>query len=73
MANNKIFEFTSAVRGFHHNCKYWKPELDQKLNCYHERNNPFDRFAIKCCVIGKEVSVGHLPKEISRATKLFLD
>ena len=73
MANNKMFEFTSAVRGFHHYLKYWKPKLEQKLNCYHERNNPFDRFAIKCCVIGKEEPVVHLPKEISRVTNFFLD
>ena len=71
MANNNIFEFTSAVRGFHHYRKYWKVELEQKLNCYHERNNPFVRFAIKCCVIGKEELVGHLSKEISRATIFF--
>jgi len=73
MAYNKVFEFTSAVRGFHYYRKYWKPEHEQILNCYHEHNNPFDRFAIKCCVVGKEGAVGHLPKEISRVTKFFMD
>ena len=73
MAYNKVFEFTSAVRGFHYYRRYWRPEVEQKLNCYHERNNPFDRFAIKCCAIGNEETVGHLPKEISRATKFFMD
>ena len=42
------------------------------MNCYHERNSPFDRFAIKCCVAGKEELVGHIPNEISRVIKFFI-
>ena len=45
----------------------------QKLFCYHEPDNPFDEFAIKVCEEGKEVPVGHLPREISRVTKNFID
>ena len=73
MAYVKIFEFTAAVRGYHHYRKYWNPEPEQVLNCYHERNNAFDRFAIKVCEIGNETPVGHLPMEIARATKFFID
>ena len=40
---------------------------------YHERNNPFDRFAIKFCEAGKEETIGHIPMEISRVTKYFMD
>ena len=54
MAYNKIFEFTCAVRGFHHYRHHWNSEPDQILNCYHERNNSLDRFAIKFCEAGKE-------------------
>ena len=73
MAYAKIFEFTAAVRGYHYYRKYWNPEPEQVLNCYHERNNAFDRFAIKVCEIGNETPVGHLPMEISRTTKFLID
>ena len=73
MAYKKTFEFTSAVRGYHYFRTYWTSEPEQILNCYHERGNPFDRFAIKVCESGKNNAVGHLPKEISRVTKYLLD
>ena len=60
MAYNKIFEFTCAVRGFHHYRHHLHPEPDQILNCYLERNNPFDRCAIKFCDAGKEEAIGHV-------------
>ena len=69
----KIFEFSSAVRGFHYYRKFWNPQHDQLLECFHENQNPFDRFAIKVCEVGKENPVGHLPREISRITKFFMD
>ena len=72
MAYNKIFEFTSAMRGFRHYRHYWHLEAHQILN-YHERNNPFDCFAIKFCQVGKEEMTSHIPMEISRMTKYFLD
>ena len=49
------------------------PGTRPNLNCYHERNNPFDRFAIKFCEAGKEETIGHIPMEISRVTKYFMD
>ena len=73
MAYNKIFEFTCAVRGFHHYRYHWHPQPDQILNCYHERSNPFDRFAFKFCEAGKEETIDHMPMEISRMTKYFMD
>ena len=73
MAYHNIFEFTCAVRGFHHYRRHWHPEPDQILNCYHERYNPFDRFIIKFCKAGKEETIGHIPMEISRVTKYFMD
>ena len=73
MPNEKIFEFTAAVRGFHYYGRFWVPKPSQKLNCFYEPDNPFDEFAIKVCEEGHEVPVGHLPREISRVTKFFID
>ena len=61
MAYTKIFQFSSAVRGYHYYKKFWNPQKDQLLECFHENQNPFDRFAIKVCKVGKENPVGHLP------------
>ena len=38
----------------------------------HELNNPYDQFAIKFVTLNGE-TVGHLPKELSRITKFYLD
>ena len=73
MSYDKVIEFTAAVRGYHYYCRFWKPEPSQKLNCFFEEDNPFDPFAIKVCEIGKTAAVGHLPREISRAAKFFID
>ena len=73
MPNEKIFEFTAAVRGFHYYGRFWVPKPSQKLNCFYEPDNPFDEFAIKVCEEGHEVPVGHLPRELSRATKFLID
>ena len=70
----KLFEFTAAIRGYHYYRKFWKSESQQVLNCYHEKNNAFDRFEKMVWEIGKdETAVGHLPMEISRVTKFFID
>ena len=68
----KIFEFPSAVRGFHYYRRYWQPDLEDELYCRHEEDNPFDFFAIKICMKNTGETVGHLPMEISRATKFLL-
>ena len=69
-----FFEFTAAIRSYHYYKKFRKPESHQVLNCYHEKNNAFDRFAIMVCEIGKdETAVGNLPMQISRETKFFID
>ena len=73
MAYKNIFEFTCALTDFHHYCHHWHPEPHQILNCYHKRNNSFDRFAIKFCKAGKEETIGHIPMKISRVTKYFMD
>ena len=46
---------------------------EQTLNCLHEEENTFDRFAIKFCGKDKNEIVGHLPMKISRVTKFLVD
>ena len=64
--------FNASVRGYHYYRRFWKPEEKQKLNCIHELNNPYDRFAIKLVILNSE-TVGHLPKELSHIIKFYLD
>ena len=66
------YSFTAAVRGFHYYRKFWKPKENEKLDCSHEEHNPFDWFAIKT-VTSDGMIVGHLPRDISRIKKLFLN
>ena len=62
--------FGAAVRGYHR--KYWQPIENERSSCMHEAGNPFDRFAIKTVKENGEIVV-HLPREISRVTKFYLD
>ena len=71
MKHNKLFEFIAAVRGYHYYQHFWKPQPNQKLSCAHEENNPFGLFAMKICE--DTDIVGHLPIEISRASKYLMD
>ena len=71
MASNcRSFEFT-AIRGFHIYQKVWQPELNDTLVCIHERGNKFDAFSVKTVRADDNTIVGHLPREISRPTKVF--
>ena len=72
MSAEKEIEFQAAVRGFHYYRKYWKPKEGELLFCSHDFGNPFDVFAIKTCTDEGNI-VGHLPREISRASKFLLD
>ena len=72
MAYAKIYEFPAAVRGYHHYKKFWNPEPQQVLNCYHEKNNAYDRYAVMTCEIGKdEILVGHLPNGNFKGDKVL--
>ena len=62
-----------AAPGFHCYRRYWTPYLGGELICQHDHSNPFDVFAIKICSQENGETYGHLPKEISRATKLLID
>ena len=73
MNNQKIVtEFTAAIRGYDVYHRYWVPQEKQQLLCYHEKDKPFDRFAIKVCVSNEKI-VDYLPMEICnfRGSKKF--
>ena len=60
------------MRFTHYYRRFWRPKENEKLDCFYEPGNVFDQFAIKT-VDEREETVGHLPKEMSRVTKYFLD
>ena len=72
MDYNKKFMFSAAVRGFHFYRRAWVPTENEKLKCAHDKNNPFDDFAIKT-MDNSGQTVGHLPMELSRITKFLID
>ena len=72
MAYNKVSEFSAAVRGYHYHRRFWIPQKYQIFECFFETHNPFVHFSINVCEVGNEISVGHLPREISRATNFFI-
>ena len=47
---SELFEFNSAVRGYHYYQKYWQPEGNERLFCAHEADNPSDCFVIRTYV-----------------------
>ena len=67
-----------ASSGFHEYRKIWSPKFGQKLNIKRDKINLFDPYAtgLYCEIKGKiEILtlVGHLPREISRFCKYFLE
>lgn len=69
-------EITVGLRGFHVYKEVWSPIVGEQLKCCYERNNCYDRYAIAATkrLRGRlaNSTVGHLPREISRATRFFL-
>ena len=73
MSYEKILVFSAAIRCFHIYSDVWQTKENKKLSCAHDKQNPFDMFAIKTFRLEDGKVVGHLPREISRATKYLLD
>ena len=69
-------EITVDLRGFHVYKEVWSPIVGEQLKCCYERNNCSGRYAIAGTkhLRGRlaDSTVGHLPREISRATRFFL-
>ena len=66
------FAFNAAVRGYHVYRSNWSPDPDELLVCKIEKDNDFDPYAIKVCKIESDMTVRHLPREISRPTENLL-
>ena len=72
------FIVACASRGFHEYRKIWKPKLGQRLRVAFEKYNVYDPYCCalyarsKCTIHGRCV-VGHIPRELSRFCKYFLD
>ena len=66
-----VFDYSSAVRGYHYYCHYWQNQPELRLVCSHD--NPYDFFAIKVTVPESGTTFWHLPMENSRVTKYILD
>ena len=68
----QLYKYPSAVRGYHYYRNYWQPVVGEELNCTHERDNPFDLFAIAIKKSTRQ-TLGHLPMENSRVTEHLMD
>ena len=64
------FEMVSCVRGYHVYCTTWSPVLGETLPCAREVGNSQDGYAVAVRKGG--VTVGHVPRKISRLCSLFL-
>ena len=64
------FKTVSAIRGHHIYKSIWGPETGEILSTKKERNNPHDRFAV--AVMKDKLTVGHIPREISKICWFFL-
>lgn len=68
--------FLCGLHGFYVYKEIWKPIVGELLRCPHEQNNIYDCYAVAA---NKRLQghladsiIGHLPREISRATHFFL-
>ena len=68
----KLYKYSSAMRGCHYYRNYCQPVVGEELVCMHERDNPFDLFAIAIKKTTGEI-VGHLPMKNSRVAKYLMD
>ena len=65
------FRIESTVRGHHVYKAAWSPYIGEELPVQREVNNIHDDFAV--AVLKNGNTVGHVPREISKATKLTKD
>lgn len=68
--------FPCGLRDFHVYKEIWKPKAGDVFSCVHERNNQHNRYAIAATKLlpGQlsNITLGHLPREISRFTRFLL-
>ena len=78
--NNDIasFKVDCASRGYHVYRRLWKPKLNEKLEVGIDKDNVYDPYACGIYKYSKEVIsgkilIGHIPRELPRFCKFFLD
>lgn len=64
------FEYSSSIRGYHIYKKHWTPYIGQYLTTTLEPGNKVDKFCVAVC--NDNLTVGHIPKEISKIVHFFI-
>ena len=64
------FIYDSCIRGYHEYKSIWDASVGGVLCCSREIDNPHDDHAVT--VIRRGVTVGHVPRYVSRGFSLFL-
>ena len=71
-ADNETFTLESVVRGHHVYKRIWSPRTGQVLEASAETGNPEDRHAVALQQTGEGVTLGHMPREVSKVSWFFL-
>ena len=66
----ETFQRESMVRGYHIYGEQWEAAVGEELECRRERGNSRDTYAV--AVVRDDITVGHLPRKISRVSALFI-
>ena len=61
--------FECCVQGYHVYSEIWEAVLGEPLSCWREPTNVSDRYAV--AVLKDDVTVGHLPRKVSKIFSLF--
>ena len=70
MDESEEYEVMSCVRGYHIYQLIWDASIGEMLRCKSDIHNSHDQYAIS--VMKDEITVGHLPRKLSRMCSLFL-
>lgn len=71
-ADSETFTLESVVRGHHVYKRIWSPRTGQVLQASAETGNPEDRHAVALKRTGEGVTLGHMPRELSKVSWFFL-
>ena len=72
MAQSELYVYHSSVRGYHVYKDIWDATIGDILVCRKEASNVHDPYCV-AVVDQRQVTVGHVPREISAVCSLFLD
>ena len=69
-SETETYSVESVVRGHHVYKLTWTPVMGEKLGTRQEDGNLHDKYAV--CAMKNEVTVGHVPREISKTSWHFI-